>query len=138
MKLFLIGAIALGGLLTSCCGGGTCSSKQVTPTDTLPVAKDQIVEVYSGIIPAASAEGMQMTLSLRGDGTFAEVLLAQQAGAAEELTEGRFELRGDTLILIPEGQEAVVRGLLGADNVRLLDADGNLPKLPYELTLQKK
>lgn len=137
MKLLLIGAIALGSLLTSCCGGGTCSTQQVEATDSVVATSAEVVEVYSGIIPAASAEGMMMTLSLRGDGTFAEVLLAQQAGAAEELTEGRFELRGDTLILIPEGQEAVVRGLLGADKVRLLDADGNLPKLPYELTLQK-
>lgn len=135
-KSFVV-VIALLGLITSCCGGGTCSSKQATLADTLPVAKDQIVEVYSGVIPAASAEGMMMTLSLRGDGTFAEVLLAQQAGAAEELTEGRFELRGDTLVLIPSGEAAVVRGLLSSDAVRLLDADGNLPELPYELKLQK-
>lgn len=137
MKLFLIGAIALGGLLTSCCGGGTCSTQQVEATDSVVATSAEVVEVYSGIIPAASAEGMMMTLSLRGDGTFAEVLLAQQAGAAEELTEGRFELRGDTLVLIPSGEAAVVRGLLSSDAVRLLDADGNLPELPYELKLQK-
>lgn len=135
-KSFVV-VIALLGLITSCCGGGTCSSKQVEATDSVVATSAEVVEVYSGIIPAASAEGMMMTLSLRGDGTFAEVLLAQQAGAAEELTEGRFELRGDTLVLIPSGEAAVVRGLLSSDAVRLLDADGNLPELPYELKLQK-
>lgn len=135
-KSFVV-VIALLGLITSCCGGGTCSTQQVEATDSVVATSAEVVEVYSGIIPAASAEGMMMTLSLRGDGTFAEVLLAQQAGAAEELTEGRFELRGDTLVLIPSGEAAVVRGLLSSDAVRLLDADGNLPELPYELKLQK-
>lgn len=137
MKKSFIGAIVLGAWLTSCCGGGTCSTQQPAPADSIAETSAQTEEVYSGVIPAASAGGMEMTLRLRTDGTFSEVLLAQQAGAVEEVTEGRFELRGDTLILTRAGEVAPMRALLGAERLRLLDADGNLPELPYELTLQR-
>lgn len=137
MKKLLIGGLALVGFLSSCCGSGTCAKDTRKVVDTVSVIAAEIVEVYSGVIPAASAEGMTMTLSLRGDGTYSEILLAQVAGAAEDVTEGRFELRGDTLILMPNGEPSTVRGLLSSENIRLLDADGNLPEIPYELKLQK-
>ncbi|MDO4706898.1 MAG: copper resistance protein NlpE N-terminal domain-containing protein [Porphyromonadaceae bacterium] len=137
MKKLLIGGLAFVGLLSSCCGSSTCVKDTGKVVDTVSVTAAEVVEVYSGVIPAASAEGMTMILSLRGDGTYSEILLAQVAGAAEDVTEGRFELRGDTLILMPNGELPMVRGLLGSEVIRLLDADGNLPEIPYELKLQK-
>lgn len=137
-KLFVL-AIACVAFLSSCDGGKNTCSTGVADSATIEETPGtaEVVEVYTGVIPAASAPGYEVTLSLMGNGTYNESRLAQKEGAELEFTQGTFVMEGDTLVLTPDGGAPVLRGLLSAESIQLLDADGNLPELPYVLKLQR-
>lgn len=135
-KIFAV-ALTLGALVA--CSGGKNTSTSVVDSATLKndSIATEVVEVYTGVIPAASAPGIEMTLKLYENGSYAQVSIAQEEGAEAVETYGTFEMHGDTLVLTPSEGDLVLRGLLGAESIQLLDANGNLPELPYALKLKK-
>lgn len=138
-KILTLSLLALA--LGACSGGKT----QTSASDS--VAANQTVEaavlgigIYTGIIPNADATGSEVMLELKSDMTFVELSKVEAGNneTGEYREEGTFSLKGEDLVLTyTTSPDMVKRAYLRGDSIQLLDAEGNIPELPYVLRLKK-
>ncbi|MDO4692622.1 MAG: copper resistance protein NlpE N-terminal domain-containing protein [Porphyromonadaceae bacterium] len=139
-KIFALSLVALA--LGACSGGKT----QTATADSVATDSMQMVEatvagagIYTGVLPNADATGSEVTLELKNDMTFVELSKVESGNneTGEFREEGTFTLNGEELVLTYSTSSAVTKALLRGDSIQLLDAEGNIPKLPYVLKLKK-
>lgn len=125
-RIFSILATAL--VLISCGGNArkktTADTAQVPDMHTAEIALDY-TGTYRGTFPAADCPGIEMTLTLRPDGTFAEHGKYIDRDAEFD-RQGRYAVSGNLLTLTDDKGEAAVRYKVEEHRLRRLGDDGQV------------
>lgn len=126
-KLFMF--VCSCALLTACSnsekksGEADAASVEVTDMHNAEISLDY-EGTYKGVFPAADCPGIETTLTLNADKTFAlhQVYIDQKDGTFDE--KGTYTVEGDLLTLQVEGGETSYYKV-EENRLRLLDADKN-------------
>ncbi|MBR5436689.1 MAG: copper resistance protein NlpE N-terminal domain-containing protein [Muribaculaceae bacterium] len=127
-KLFMF--VCSCALLTACSnsekksGEADAASVEVTDMHNAEISLDY-EGTYKGVFPAADCPGIETTLTLNADKTFAlhQVYIDQKDGTFDE--KGTYTVEGDLLTLQVEGTEISYYYKVEENRLRLLDADKN-------------
>lgn len=127
MKMTLI-VLASAALLASC--GGNAQKKaadgaaQATETVDMHNAENALdyAGVYKGTIPAADCPGIEVTLTLKADGTYTEHDKYLERDSEFD-DEGGYSVVGNLLTLTPASGEGVTYYKVGENKLFRLDAD---------------
>lgn len=129
--LTLVAALAL----TACGGPGASKSAATAETPDMHTAENALdyTGVYKGTTPAADCPGIEVTLTLKADGTYSEhdKYLERDSEFTEE---GGYSVVGNLLTLTPSGGEGIGYYKVEENQLRRLDAD----KKPIEGDLADK
>ena len=127
-KLFMF--VCSCALLTACSNSekksGDAENASVEVTDTQNAEASLNVEgTYKGVLPAADCPGIETTLTLNADNTFAlhQVYIDQKDGTFDE--KGTYTVEEDLLTLHLEGTDISYYYKVEENRLRGLDADKN-------------